>query len=287
MTEPAWFQYAVFYEVLVPTFADGNADGVGDLAGLTSKLQYLHWLGDCLWLPPFYPSPWRYGGYDVTDYRDVHPQVGTLPDFTAFLERAHELGLRVIVDFVANHTSDQHPWFQVSRRDPGGPYGQFYVWADDDRGYPKAPIIFPDAETSNWAFDPIRKQYYRPYLDLTAGRGAARMAGQRSHPTPSGLQFAGDRCTGIADRAGDHVDRTETGHVWPPVNWSDSKDRPLRSRNPLSAGSVEDPQILTDVCRRSTAFISFRPAGAQRTNKQPFRSRTWPRRNGRTPVSVR
>jgi maltose alpha-D-glucosyltransferase/alpha-amylase len=158
---PDWYQSAIIYEVLVPSFRDSNADGVGDLTGLTEQLDYLHWLGvDCLWLPPFYPSPWRDGGYDVADYLDVHPQVGTLNDLHTLLERAHARGIRVIIDFVVNHTSDQHPWFQASRRDPAGPFGDFYIWADSDTGYPKAPIIFSDVETSNWAFDPIRKQYY-------------------------------------------------------------------------------------------------------------------------------
>jgi maltose alpha-D-glucosyltransferase/alpha-amylase len=156
-----WFKDAIFYEVLVPSFKDSNDDGVGDLAGLTEKLDYLRWLGiDCLWLPPFYPSPWRDGGYDVSDHLDVHPQVGTLSDLAQLLERAHSLGIRVIIDFVMNHTSDQHVWFQASRNDPSGPFGDFYVWSDTDSGYAKAPIIFPDAETSNWTFDPIRKQYY-------------------------------------------------------------------------------------------------------------------------------
>ncbi len=159
--DPAWFKRAVFYEVLVRSFFDSTGDGVGDLAGLTEKLDYLQWLGvDCLWLPPFYPSPLRDGGYDVADYTDVHPDLGTLGDFVQFVDEAHERGLRVITDFVMNHTSDQHPWFQASRADPDGPYGDFYVWADTDAGYPDARIIFVDTETSNWTFDPVRKQYF-------------------------------------------------------------------------------------------------------------------------------
>ncbi len=159
--DPAWFKRAVFYEVLVRSFFDSTGDGVGDLAGLTEKLDYLQWLGvDCLWLPPFYRSPLRDGGYDVADYTDVHPDLGTLGDFVQFVDEAHERGLRVITDFVMNHTSDQHPWFQASRTDPDGPYGDFYVWADTDAGYPDARIIFVDTETSNWTFDPVRKQYF-------------------------------------------------------------------------------------------------------------------------------
>jgi len=160
-TDPEWFKRAVFYEVLVRSFKDSDGDGVGDLRGLTEKLDYLQWLGvDCLWLPPFYPSPLRDGGYDVSDHKDVLPELGTLEDFSRFVRVAHERGMRVIVDFVMNHTSDQHAWFQSSRADPDGPFGDFYVWADDDTGYPDARIIFVDTETSNWTFDPVRRQYF-------------------------------------------------------------------------------------------------------------------------------
>jgi len=159
--EPAWFKTAVFYEVLVRSFADSDGDGTGDLRGLTDKLDYLSWLGvDCLWLPPFFTSPLRDGGYDVSDYCDVLPVFGTLDDFRNFVARAHERGIRVVVDFVANHTSDAHPWFQASRSDPDGPFGDFYVWADDDSRYADARIIFVDTETSNWSFDQVRKQYF-------------------------------------------------------------------------------------------------------------------------------
>jgi maltose alpha-D-glucosyltransferase/alpha-amylase len=159
--DPEWFKRAVFYEVLVRGFADSNGDGTGDLRGLTDRLDYLQWLGvDCLWLPPFYPSPLRDGGYDVADYTGVLPEFGTLEDFAHFLDEAHRRGIRVIIDFVMNHTSDAHPWFQASRNDPDGPYGDFYVWADDDTRYPDARIIFVDTEPSNWTFDPVRKQYF-------------------------------------------------------------------------------------------------------------------------------
>ncbi|HWU31954.1 MAG TPA: maltose alpha-D-glucosyltransferase [Marmoricola sp.] len=158
---PPWFQTAVFYEVLVRSFSDSNADGIGDLPGLTAQLDYLEWLGvDCLWLPPFYPSPLRDGGYDVADFTGVLPEVGTLDDFKEFLAAAHERGIRVITDFVMNHTSDQHPWFQASREDPNGPYGDFYVWSDTDDEYRDIRIIFCDTETSNWTWDPARKQFF-------------------------------------------------------------------------------------------------------------------------------
>jgi len=160
-TDPLWFKRAVFYEVLVRGFSDSNGDGTGDLRGLTDKLDYLQWLGvDCLWLPPFYPSPLRDGGYDITNYTEVLPEFGTIDDFKGFLNAAHSRGIRVIIDFVMNHTSDQHPWFQASRTDPEGRYGNFYHWEDDDTRYPLARIIFVDSEPSNWTFDPIRKQYF-------------------------------------------------------------------------------------------------------------------------------
>lgn len=159
--DPEWFKRAVFYEVLVRSFQDSNGDGVGDLKGITAKLDYLQWLGvDCLWLPPFFKSPLRDGGYDVSDYTAVLPEFGDLADFVEFVDAAHQRGMRVIIDFVMNHTSDQHPWFQESRKDPAGPYGDYYVWADNDKQFQDARIIFVDTETSNWTFDPIRKQYY-------------------------------------------------------------------------------------------------------------------------------
>ena len=159
--DPDWFKRAVFYEVLVRGFSDSNGDGTGDLGGLAEKLDYLAWLGiDCLWLPPFYPSPLRDGGYDISDYEGVLPEFGTIDDFKALLKAAHERGIKVIIDFVMNHTSDQHRWFQASRKDPNGPYGSYYVWSDDDTRYPDARIIFVDTEPSNWTFDPVRKQYF-------------------------------------------------------------------------------------------------------------------------------
>jgi maltose alpha-D-glucosyltransferase/alpha-amylase len=159
--DPHWYKRAVFYEVLVRAFKDADGNGTGDLRGLSEKLDYLQWLGvDCLWLPPFFSSPLRDGGYDVSDFTNVLPEFGTLGDFIAFVDSAHERGIRVIIDFVMNHTSDQHPWFQASRSDPDGPFGDFYVWSDDDKAYSDARIIFVDTETSNWSFDPVRKQYY-------------------------------------------------------------------------------------------------------------------------------
>ncbi len=156
-----WYKRAIFYEVLVRAFHDHDDNGAGDLIGLTRKLDYVEWLGiDCLWLPPFYASPLRDGGYDIADFRAVLPEFGTVEDFVVLLDEAHKRGIRVITDLVMNHTSDQHPWFQESRRDPHGPYGSFYVWSDKNTAYPDARIIFIDAETSNWTYDPVRGQFY-------------------------------------------------------------------------------------------------------------------------------
>jgi len=159
--DPYWYKRAVFYEVLVRGFADSNGDGTGDLKGLTSKLDYLSWLGiDCIWLLPIFQSPLRDGGYDISDYFSILPEFGDLGDFVQLVDQAHKRGIRVIADLVMNHTSDQHPWFQASRSDPTGPYGDFYVWSDTDTQYRDARIIFVDTEKSNWTFDPVRGQYY-------------------------------------------------------------------------------------------------------------------------------
>ncbi len=159
--DPDWYRTAVFYEVMLRSFSDSTGTGSGDLRGLIDRLDYLQWLGiDCLWLPPFYPSPLRDGGYDVADYTAVASQYGTLEDFVELVEQAHARGMRIVVDLVMNHTSDAHPWFQASRSDPDGPYGDFYVWSDDATRYQDARIIFVDTETSNWTFDPVRRQYF-------------------------------------------------------------------------------------------------------------------------------
>ncbi|NYI92620.1 maltose alpha-D-glucosyltransferase/alpha-amylase [Amycolatopsis endophytica] len=158
---PHWYKGAVFYEVLVRAFTDSDGDGTGDLRGLARRLDYLEWLGvDCLWLPPFYASPLRDGGYDISDFRAVLPEFGTVEDFVHLLDEAHKRGIRVITDLVLNHTSDSHPWFQQSRSDPDGPYGDYYVWSDDDSRYADARIIFVDTESSNWTYDPVRGQFY-------------------------------------------------------------------------------------------------------------------------------
>ncbi len=158
-SDPLWFKRAVFYEVHLRGFFDGNDDGSGDLRGLTEKLDYLQWLGvDCIWLLPLYPSPLRDGGYDISDYFSVHPDYGTVDDFRALVEAAHQRGMRVIADLVVNHTSADHPWFQEARE--GGPKRDWYVWSDTDDRYTEARIIFLDTEVSNWTWDPIAGAYY-------------------------------------------------------------------------------------------------------------------------------
>jgi maltose alpha-D-glucosyltransferase/alpha-amylase len=157
-----WFKDAVIYEVHVRAFFDSNGDGVGDFAGITQKLDYIQDLGvNTIWLLPFYPSPQRDDGYDIADYRNVHPQYGTREDFRTFVEEAHGRGLRVITELVVNHTSDQHPYFQAARRAPAGSRKRsYYVWSDDDTRYAGTRIIFTDTEKSNWTFDPVAKQYF-------------------------------------------------------------------------------------------------------------------------------
>src|SRR5258705_545927 len=187
--DPLWFKDAIIYELHVKTFCDSDGDGMGDFRGLMEKLDYLQELGvTAIWLLPFYPSPMRDDGYDIADYFDVNPNFGTLDDFRAFLDAAHDRNLRVITELVINHTSDQNPWFQKSRRavarygpvaasddrvsarasgvtDPGYsdddlPYRDFYVWSETPEKYKDARIIFKDFETSNWPWDPVAKACY-------------------------------------------------------------------------------------------------------------------------------
>jgi maltose alpha-D-glucosyltransferase / alpha-amylase len=159
--DPRWYQKAVFYEVLVRGFKDSNDDGTGDLRGLTERLDYLEWLGvDALWLLPFYQSPLRDGGYDISDFFTVLPEYGDIADAAEFLDEAHRRGIRVIADMVMNHTSDAHPWFQESRQGPDNRFADWFVWGDDDQRWSEARIIFTDTEHSNWTWDPLRGQYY-------------------------------------------------------------------------------------------------------------------------------
>ncbi|WP_181435100.1 MULTISPECIES: maltose alpha-D-glucosyltransferase [unclassified Curtobacterium] len=159
--DPLWYKRSVFYECMIRSFVDSNGDGTGDLSGLISRLDYLQWLGvDALWLPPFFQSPMRDGGYDISDYKAILPEFGTLDEFRDLVTKAHERNMRIVIDMVINHTSDAHEWFQQSREDPDGPYGDFYVWSDSPDKYENIRIIFVDTEESNWTFDPIRRQFF-------------------------------------------------------------------------------------------------------------------------------
>ena len=160
--DPLWYKDAIIYELHVRAFFDTNGDGIGDFQGLTAKLDYLRDLGvTAIWLLPFYPSPLRDDGYDISDFAEVHPSYGTIRDFRTFVRAANERNLRIITELVVNHTSDQHPWFQRARKAPAGSGNRdFYVWADSPDKYRDARIIFKDFERSNWTYDPVAKQYY-------------------------------------------------------------------------------------------------------------------------------
>jgi maltose alpha-D-glucosyltransferase / alpha-amylase len=160
--DPLWYKDAVVYELHVKAFKDSNADGIGDFPGLIQKLDYLRDLGTtCIWLLPFFPSPLKDDGYDISDYLNVHPMYGTVDDFRTFLAAAHDREMQVMIELVVNHTSDQHPWFQAARQAPrGSAERDFYVWSDTEQKYKDARIIFSDTERSNWTWDPVAKQYY-------------------------------------------------------------------------------------------------------------------------------
>ncbi|MEA3326788.1 MAG: maltose alpha-D-glucosyltransferase [Chloroflexota bacterium] len=156
-----WYMNTFFYEVHIRAFCDSNGDGIGDIPGLISKLDYLKNLGiDCIWILPIYTSPLKDDGYDIADYYNVHPDYGTLEDFETLIKEAHERGLRIISDLVLNHTSDQHIWFQQSRSDPDSKFRDYYVWSDSNDKYSDARIIFLDTEESNWTYDEKVGKYF-------------------------------------------------------------------------------------------------------------------------------
>ncbi|MBN1230244.1 MAG: maltose alpha-D-glucosyltransferase [Anaerolineales bacterium] len=156
-----WYQDAIFYELYGRAYYDSRGDGHGDLKGITQKLDYIKDLGiDCIWLTPIYPSPLKDDGYDISDFYNVHPAFGTLDDFKELIREAHTREIKVIADLVMNHTSDQHPWFQESRKSPDSPYRDYYVWSDSKDKYSDARIIFLDTEESNWTWDEKADQYY-------------------------------------------------------------------------------------------------------------------------------
>jgi maltose alpha-D-glucosyltransferase/alpha-amylase len=158
---PLWYKDAIFYELYVRAFRDSNGDGHGDLRGVIERLDYLQNLGvNCVWLCPIFPSPLKDDGYDVADFYNIHPDYGTLEDFKELITEAHRRSIRVITDFVLNHTSDQHPWFQAARADRNSPYRDYYVWSDTKDKYADARIIFIDTEDSNWTWDEVAGQYF-------------------------------------------------------------------------------------------------------------------------------
>jgi maltose alpha-D-glucosyltransferase/alpha-amylase len=161
MIHDLWYKNAIVYCLNVETFVDSNGDGVGDFVGLTSRLDYLAGLGvTCIWLLPFYPSPNKDDGYDVADYYGVHPRTGSFGDFVEFMNHAQQLGLRVIVDLVVNHTSDQHPWFKAARKDPASPFRQYYVWSKKRPPNWNRGMVFPGVQRATWTRDPVAHEYY-------------------------------------------------------------------------------------------------------------------------------
>jgi glycosidase len=179
-TSDVWWKNAIFYCLDVETFQDGNADGIGDFAGLEHRIDYLAGLGvTCIWLMPFYPSPNRDDGYDITDYYSVDPRLGSLGDLVEFVRTARDRGIRVIADLVVNHTSDQHPWFQAARADRNSPFRDWYVWRDEIPAHGPDGIVFPNEEDSNWEWDEEAGQYflhrfYKHQPDLNIGNPEVR-----------------------------------------------------------------------------------------------------------------
>lgn len=174
-----WYKNAIVYSLDVETFMDSNGDGIGDFRGLTQRLDYLAGLGiTCLWLLPFYPTPNRDNGYDVMNYYDVDPRLGTLGDFVEFVHQARERGIRVLVDLVINHTSIQHPWFQAARQDKNSKYYSYYVWSENPQPNPSL-VAFPTQEESIWEYDEQADAYYLHHFykeqpDLNIGNPEVR-----------------------------------------------------------------------------------------------------------------
>ena len=234
-----WYKDAVIYQLHVKSFYDSGHsgdDGVGDFEGLISKLDYIAELGvNVIWLLPFYPSPRRDDGYDISDYCGVHPEYGTVDDVRRFIEEAHSRGIRVITELVINHTSDQHPWFQRARHaPPGSPERDFYVWSDTDKAYAGTRIIFLDTEKSNWTWDEEAKAYYwhrfyshQPDLNFDNPAGAGRVPGRAALLAGHGRRWAQARRRPLSRRARRHQQRK------PPRDARHSQTHSRRGRRPL------------------------------------------------------
>src|SRR5215208_4696062 len=156
-----WYKNAILYCLDVEKYMDSNGDGTGDFEGLHRRLEYLSGLGvTCLWLQPFFPSPNRDNGYDVSGYYGIHPKYGTFGDFVEFMNHAEQIGMRVIVDLVVNHTSDQHPWFRSARKDPASPYRDWYLWSKTRPPDYKKGMVFPGVQKATWTKDPVANEYF-------------------------------------------------------------------------------------------------------------------------------
>ncbi len=218
-----WYKDAIFYELHVKAFQDGNGDGVGDFRGLIERLDYLQDFGvDCIWLLPFYPSPLRDDGYDIADYYAIHPDYGTLKDFKQFIKAAHQRGMRVISDLVINHTSDEHPWFQAARKDRNSPYRDYYVWSDTWERYQDARIIFIDTERSNWTWDQEAGQYFwhrffshQPDLNFDNPRVRRSILKVMNHWLDMGLDgFRADAIPYLFEREGTNCENLPETHTY-------------------------------------------------------------------------
>jgi len=223
MNQSLWYKDAVFYQIYPRAFYDSNGDGQGDLRGVTVKLDYLKDLGvDCLWLMPIYPSPLKDDGYDIADYYNIAGTFGTVEDLKALVEAAHQRNIRVIMDLVLNHTSDQHPWFQASRADRNSPYRDYYVWSDTDQKYNDARIIFVDTESSNWTWDEKAGQYYwhrfyasQPDLNFDSPRVQEEMLKVASFWLDLGIDgFRADAVPYLFEREGTTGENLPETHVY-------------------------------------------------------------------------
>jgi len=223
VNDDLWYKDAIFYQIHVKAFSDSSGDGMGDFQGLTQKLDYIQDLGvDCLWLMPFYPSPLRDDGYDISDFYGIHPDYGTLKDFRALIKAAHHRKIRVITDFVVNHTSDQHPWFQAARGNRNSPYRDYYVWSDNAEKYPDARIIFTDTERSNWTWDEQAGQFFwhrffshQPDLNYDNPRVRRSIIKAMTHWLDMGLDgFRMDAVPYLIEREGTNCENLPETHTF-------------------------------------------------------------------------